>query len=162
MRRLKRLSPRRLAFIREFVACGGNASEAARRAGYARSSAQVVGSNLIRDDILLTAIVAEIARGAPGSDRALRRLLAPSRTVARRARVLMSLAACKSGTAPPVITAPGGRGVVVVDLSAIHARDHVARHARELGISTELALSVPVPGAKPAKRSNKPQKSAIR
>lgn len=45
----KKVSERRRRFVDEYVACGGNGSEAARRAGYSPKTANITASTLLAD-----------------------------------------------------------------------------------------------------------------
>jgi len=57
------LSPRRERFCREFAECG-NASEAARRAGYPAQSARQIGSSLLSEERVRTRIANNKGREA--------------------------------------------------------------------------------------------------
>jgi hypothetical protein len=81
------LSRRASFFCFWFVENGGNGSAAAIKAGYKPASAGQMAAYLLRHDVALELIAAQIHRQAPGHEAALRRLMRPSRPPALRQRV---------------------------------------------------------------------------
>lgn len=79
----------------------------------------------------MAAIAVEIAAGVPDSDAALRRLNLAYRSVDIRARLAM----LRASEAVPASILPGERPFVVIDRNDATLRDHVARHAKILGIA---------------------------
>jgi hypothetical protein len=139
--KLQPITRRRARFVREYLASCGNATAAARAAGYSRSGASVTGSNLLNDDRILAAIVAEARSGAPSAAAAVRRLLLPSRPAASRVRVEMLLAAEAPAPALIGITRP----YLAIDPSDAALRDHVARDSAALGAEFRCQASPPKP-----------------
>ena len=67
------LSAKRRAFVEEYLRCW-NATEAAKRAGYAERSAQVQGSRLLSDDMVAGYVKQRLAELAMSADEVLIRL----------------------------------------------------------------------------------------
>jgi len=85
---MSRLVSRRAPlFAVHFVRTGGNATIAARQAGYRASCAASVGSYLLKNPIVLDLIAIQIRERAPGHEAALQRLMQESRPPGLRARM---------------------------------------------------------------------------
>lgn len=139
---LIKVTPRQVAFAKNFVGNGGNATKAALAAGYGKAGAHVVASNTLRQDAVLVLIVAEIARGAPGTEKVRRSLLRPSRPPAIRLRAEMLLAHPE----PANLIGPPDNPRLVVDRNSAALRDFVVKHgAPKIPIPNP---SVPNPGTK--------------
>lgn len=136
MKKLRRITPRRVRFVHAFVANGGNATAAALAVGYSPAGARVTGSLLLNDDWVLAAIVAEISRGAPGADAVLRRLLLPSRPAADRLRVEVLL---QRGRASLGLIGSPDHPRAIIDPVEVAERDQVVRLAGELGVSVRAS-----------------------
>ena len=67
MKTLERLTPRQAQFVREYVT-GGNAAEAARRAGYSEKTARAIAAELLTKPDVLSAIQALKAQNAAAFD----------------------------------------------------------------------------------------------
>ena len=72
------LSPKRRAFVEEYLRCW-NATEAARRAGYSERSANPTGSRLLANDSVKAYIEERLAEKVMGADEALLRLAEQAR-----------------------------------------------------------------------------------
>lgn len=71
---MKDLSPKQLSFVEHYLACGFNASEAARRAGYSAKTAQEQGSRLLSNVIVKALVEKRLGEAAMTADEVLARL----------------------------------------------------------------------------------------
>jgi hypothetical protein len=87
MKAILSISPRAAAFCPHFIDNGGNAVQAVIAVGYSPRSARAMAKFLLRDERVLGLLAALIRQGAPGSQRALERLMLPGRAMGCKARL---------------------------------------------------------------------------
>ena len=76
---MKTLTPKQRAFVEHYLACGFNATEAAKRAGYSEKTANEQGSRLLANVSIRAAVDARLEKLGMGSDEVLARLAAQAR-----------------------------------------------------------------------------------
>lgn len=92
----KKVSERRRRFVDEYVACGGNGAEAARRAGYSAKTANITASTLLADAEIRAAIDSRLSE-------------LHNQRQASATEILEFLAATMRGEITDSVVTPGGR-----------------------------------------------------